>query len=686
MLGGAVVAASATAQAMQYVRGAAAPARTPATVQPIPSTDPQTVQPVPGVGQPGWDEIRNRIGNSPDAQANAAIVEWRRLQQSDTLGAAAYAAFIMANPGWPGEERMRKLAETTINPASYDPGQVIAFFTRFPPRTAIGNARHAVALSAIGRMAEARAAARAAWTGGPLGPQDEAQILSLFGGSLTTADHDARVDALLWAKANGAAERTLPYASPARQPVFAARIAMQRRAPDAAIKVAAADAIGQGDAGFLADKAMWLRDAGNSIAARTLLANRQTVVTRPADAEKWYEALLTNARAAANDSQWTFAYAIASKVDDAYAPGVQVRDRTLGERDDYTSLTWLAGSTAFYNLGRPRDAQAMFLRYATAARSPQTISKGYYWAGRAALAAGDAATANGFFQNAAAYPDQFYGQLSLERLGLPVPAPATVNRPVEISAAERSAFMGRSVVRAARALGQQGYWEDQTKFLRAIAANAESDKDHLLAADLAKSLNRPDLGVMVGRRAVADGLSGYGEASFPRVPVPEGHQYNWTMIHAIARQESQFDRAAVSHAGARGLMQLMPGTAREQAGKVGLGYNMSSLTADPGYNIQLGSSYFQRLLDQYGSYPLAVAAYNAGAGNVNRWIAQFGDPRMAGTDMIRWIEQIPFTETRGYVQRVLENAVVYDASNPARAIFPNAKTPLSRYLGKNTPG
>jgi soluble lytic murein transglycosylase len=185
---------------------------------------------------------------------------------------------------------------------------------------------------------------------------------------------------------------------------------------------------------------------------------------------------------------------------------------------------------------------------------------------------------------------------------------------------------------------------------------------------------------------VADGVSGYGEASFPKVPVPEGHQYNWTMIHSIARQESQFDRAAVSHAGARGLMQLMPGTAREQAGKVGLSYNMSSLTADPSYNIQLGSSYFKRLLDQYGSYPLAVAAYNAGGGNVNKWIAQYGDPRMGGTDILRWIEQIPFTETRGYVQRVLENAVVYDASNPSRAIFPNAKAPLSRYLGKNIPG
>jgi soluble lytic murein transglycosylase len=682
LLGAAAPAGAFGAQTIaQTFQGAAPQAATPASQ---PSGQPAMVQPTPG--QPEWEQIRNRLGTSPDAQASAAITEWRRLQQSDTLGASAYAYFITANPGWPGEDRMRKLAETTINPISYDPGQVVAYFARFPARTPAGNARNAIALSALGRMAEAKLAARAAWVGGNMSVQDEAQILSLFGSSLTTADHDARADALLWARNNGGAERILPYTSPARQPAFAARIAMQRKAPDAAMKVAATDAIGQSDSGFIAEKAMWLRDSGGSIAARTLLANRQPLAGPPANAEKWYESLLTNARAAAADSQWTFAYAIASKVDDAYAPGVQVRDRSLGERDDYTSLTWLAGTTAFYNLGKPRDAQAMFLRYATAARSPQTISKGYYWAGRAALLAGDNSAANQFFQSAAAYPDQFYGQLSLERLGLPVPAPSAVARPIQIAPAERTAFMNRSVVRAARALGSQGYWEDQTKFLRAIAASASNPQEQVLTSELAQSLNRPDLGVMVGRRSVADGVSGYGEASFPKVPVPEGHQYNWTMIHAIARQESQFDRAAVSHAGARGLMQLMPGTAREQAGKVGLSYNMSSLTADPSYNIQLGSSYFKRLLDQYGSYPLAVAAYNAGGGNVNKWIAQYGDPRMGGTDILRWIEQIPFTETRSYVQRVLENAVVYDASNPSRAIFPNAKAPLSRYLGKNIPG
>ncbi|HKX22040.1 MAG TPA: lytic transglycosylase domain-containing protein, partial [Rhizorhapis sp.] len=166
---------------------------------------------------------------------------------------------------------------------------------------------------------------------------------------------------------------------------------------------------------------------------------------------------------------------------------------------------------------------------------------------------------------------------------------------------------------------------------------------------------------------------------------PGGHQANWTMIHAIARQESQFDRQAVSHAGARGLMQLMPGTARETAGKIGLSYDAASLN-DPSYNIQLGSTYFQSMLRYYGgSFPLAVAAYNAGPGNVNKWIAANGDPRLPGADMVRWIENIPIYETKNYVQRVLENAVVYDLMNPAQARV-GGKAPLSRYLGKQRPG
>lgn len=662
------------------------------TVQRVPpeygSTGGAMVQPLPAQdsGPSPWQQAQSRIGMAQDAGIVGTINQWRALQQSDGLGFSAYASFLVANPGWPGEDRMRRLAETGINPDSFDPAQVVAFFARYPARTATGHARNAVALMQMGRMGEARVAARNAWIGGTLSPTDEARLLSLFGTGFSVADHEQRADALLWANDVAGATRMIPYVSPARQPVFQARIAFRRRAPEAAALIPTTDPIGASDAGYVADKAMWLRDTGNWIGARQYLANRPAAAYRPANAEKFYEVLLGQARASANDSQWSFAYGIASKIDDAVAPGTDMSSQPIGVRDDYTSLAWLAGSTAFYNLNRPTDAVTMFRRYATGGQSPQVRSKGYYWAGRAALQAGDAASANSYFAQAGAYPDQFYGQLALERLGRPIPAPSTVERAVPISASERTAFEGRSVVRAARALGQMGYWEEQSKFARAIAGNADSDADHYLAVELAQRLGRPDMGVMVGRRAVSSGLTGYGESAFPRVPVPSEAQYNWTMVHAIARQESQFDKQIVSHAGARGLMQLMPGTAREQAGKLGMSYNPASLN-EPSYNIMLGSAYFQRMLDYYGgSYPLAVAAYNAGPGNVNKWIAANGDPRLPGADMLRWIENIPIFETRNYVQRVLENAVVYEAMNPERAKFRGTNAVLSRYLGKSTPG
>lgn len=639
--------------------------------------------------QQDWERVRNTLAApaSTDAQVTSAVSEWRRLNQSDTLSFLEYASFLSANPGYPGEDRMRKVAEQAINPLSFSPSQALSFFAKYPPLTNTGWARYAMALSASGRPGDAALsidAARKAWRGGALNPDDEARLLNLFGRSFGQGDHDMRMDALLWANVTSGADRQIAYVSPARRPVFEARLALKRKMPDAAMKMQQADTAGATDAGYLADKAMWLRDSGNSWAARELLAKRASVAVPPSDAEKWYEALLTNARGAANDRQWPIAYAIASKVDDAYASGTDVRDRPIGERDDYTSLVWLAGTTAYYELKRPQDAAEMFRRYAEAARSPQTVSKGYYWAGRAAQEAGNTAIASSYLERAGTYADQFYGQLALERLGRNLPVPAA-SAPIQVTEADRTAFYNRRVVKAVRMLGQQGYWQDQSKFLRAIANGASSPADAVLAAELSKSIGRPDLSVMAGRRIGSIGLLSYSEASFPRISIPSGHQANWTMIHAIARQESQFDRQAVSHAGARGLMQLMPGTARETAGKIGMSYDPASLN-DPNYNIQLGSTYFQSMLRYYGgSYPLAVAAYNAGPGNVNKWIAANGDPRMPGVDIVRWIENIPIYETKNYVQRVLENAVVYDLMNPQQAKFPT-KAPLSRYLGKNQPG
>jgi len=613
---------------------------------------------------------------------SGAIAEWNAVRQSEALPFASYAGFLLAHPGWPQESVVRRNAERALRPDDVSPALVSQFFTRFTPQSAASYLRWAEAFAALGRNDDARTAARRAWTTGALSLEDESRLLGRFGSQLTSADHDARMERLLWQRNTATAARHLSLTAPVRQPIFATRIALLTRAPDAATKLDLTAGMARGDTGLFIDRLTWLRLTGQEATARALLAAPRQLSTPPLDPARWLELLYGVARNAAAAGQSQQAFDIARQVDDAYPAGTVIRERPIAERDQYTNLTWLAGQTALHRLGRPADAIAMFDRYASAARSPQTMSKGLYWAGRAAQAAGRAGEANGYYSRAAQHFDQFYGQLATERVGAVLALPPA-DTGTDVTPGTREAFNKREVVRVADYLGSIGDWPTQSLFIRQIAAAAETDSDHKLAIELSRRLNRPDLAVMAGRSAGINGLRDYIRAGFPTVSVDSEDHDNWTMIHAIARQESQFDRKIVSRAGARGLMQLMPGTARETAVLVGASYAASNLD-DPGYNIRLGSAYFARLMDRYqGSYPLAVAAYNAGPGNVNRWLATNGDPRATG-DILGWVEAIPFIETRGYVQNVLQNAVVYDLLNP-RGGKPRANA-LSTYLGKRSPG
>lgn len=616
-----------------------------------------------------------------------AVMEWRRLTANTGASFDQLSRFLMANKGWPDADKMRNRAEKAIALDSFDPSRTLAYFAAYPPQTASGHLRMALALNATGRRDEANAAVRRAWTSGALDDYEASRALSFFPGALTPADHDARMDRLLWLGATAAAGRQLAYTSPEKRNIFAARLAMRSGAVDAAMQAMAVESanpsLTRTDAGYITDKATWLRKGGRVGEARALLAAPRSLAAAPTDAEEWLETLLTNARQADAAGDKQTAYNIARQLDDALPPGTVIRETPLGIRDDYTSLAWLAGQLAYKNLRRPAEAVRLFRNYGEAARSAQTRTKGFYWAGRAALAAGDPATANAAFADAAQHYDQFYGQLSLERLNRPQPKPTPVPS-IQVSEDEKRAFGDDRLVRAARALGEIGAWREQSLFLRALAQKATSPADHVLAGQLASQIGRPDLGVMIGRSAQANSLDAVEVSGFPTVRVPAGHESNWTFIHAITRQESQFDRQAISHAGARGMMQLMPGTAREVAGKLGLSYDAGSLTTDTNYNMMLGSTYFQQMLSYFGgSYPLAVAAYNAGPGNVNKWLRANGDPRGGGVEMVDWIEAIPIFETRNYVQRVLENAVVYDTLRDGRTL---PQAPLSFYLGKRTPG
>jgi soluble lytic murein transglycosylase len=332
---------------------------------------------------------------------------------------------------------------------------------------------------------------------------------------------------------------------------------------------------------------------------------------------------------------------------------------------------------------QPASAQAMFDRYARAGRSLQVQTKGNYWAGRAALGTGQFQTAGDYFQRAAAYPDLFYGQLALERLGRGVPPPQAALPQYTTTSVQRAAFDSRRLVQAVRLLGQQGRSSEQTLFVQALARSLDNDVERNLALQLAQQIGRQDLPVWVSRMARIKGSSFYVRQAYPTLSASVSNSL-WSLAHGITRQESSFDPYAVSHAGARGMMQLMVGTARDQADKLNVGFDSYRLITDPNYNVTLGSAYFQHMLDVWnGNVPLAVASYNAGSGNAGKWVREYGDPR-GQVDVVEWIEAIPFDETRSYVQRVIENSVVYDSLRSA----PSHQTALhvSRYLGKSQPG
>ena len=624
-----------------------------------------------------WDQARAQLRALPPGDMHMAVERWKLLVANPGFTFADYSGFLLAYPGLPEQGKLRTFAERALDRESAAPAQVAAYFDRFPPLTNQGRGHYAVALYALNRP-QAGQVALEAWRGGPMGDAQEAAVFARLGPTLRPDDHDARMDALLWAGLAPQAERQLLYVSADKRMYFAARLGMVNRKDPAGAGIDLGPAM-LSDAGWIYNRVRFLRTGGQTGAAASLLANRPRLSAPPRDPRRWLAELLAVARVADPAS----AVRIAASVDDTFAPGTDVSAQPFSVRDDYTSLTWLGGTRALWTLGDGNRAAPLFYRYGAAARTPQTRTKGFYWAGRAAAQAGNQAEANRYFEMAAAYPDQFYGMLSLERLGRPLPPLASSPTAIP-SAAQRDAFNARPLTKAVREVARESDWPTAVRFFREIADQAESEADHVLVADLARELGRRDLGVILGQAAHVDGHGIFRQTSFPLIPVPQGS--NWTFVHAIARQESQFAMNAISHAGARGLMQLMPMTAREQSRKMGLEYDGQALLTDAGYNMLLGDGYFRRMLDYYGgSYPLAVAAYNAGPGNVNKWLRANGDPRKGGIDWVEWVEKIPISETRGYVQKVLENAVVYEAMHPGRAIY-KGPNPLSFFLGKPYPG
>lgn len=574
-----------------------------------------------------------------------AWVEWRRLREGEVEDFAAYRAFLAARPDWPEAARLQARAEELLD-ESLPASEILAFFADRAPRTRLGRLRLAQALLASGRVEEGRAALRRTWIGDDHPPTDERMILHRYGGHLRRQDHEQRLERLLWDGAAGAARRMLPLVDARRRAVAEARLALQAggKSADRAIRGMAAEIAA--DPGVVFERIRLERRRGRHGTARTLLLSVREEPTRP---DAWWAERGHYARAALDAGDARTAYRLAA-------------GHRLPEGPAMAEAEWLAGWLALRFLDRPGDALGHFARLFERVSTPLSRSRAAYWAGRAAAAAGRREEARVWFERASRWPVTWYGQLAAAELGRTAPLQHGL---VRIEPALHKAFAGKELVRLAEAFCRAGAASEAGPPIRRLAEEAEDDPPRLaLALELAVRCGRLDLATALGRAPVRDGrVDPLLAFPVPRVDgflgPPDGEPEP-ALLLAVARQESQFDPRAISPAGARGLMQLMPATARAVARELAIAYRPEALLAEPAFNLRLGAHYLGRQLERFGEPALALAAYNAGPGRVEAWLAQYGDPRGRGRHaLVDWIERIPFRETRNYVQRVLEGAEVY---------------------------
>lgn len=570
----------------------------------------------------------------------AKIVTWLALRDSAYQGSfAETAAFLMANPDWPEPTTLRRRAEERLELSGAAPREILDFFAAHPPLTGIGATRYLEALTAAGITDSTRTQISATWQRTDFTDAEEAQFLALFGPLLSSADHAARMERLLGAGKQADARRLLPRLDGSRRALAEARLALMGRTGNADSLVAQLPPALQADPGLLYDRARYLRRSGNETEARSLV-----MAVRPGtgDDQAWWTERHYHAREALAQGAYREAYQLAAS-------------HGLDSGVAFAEGEWLAGWIALRFLNDPGTALRHFTTLHAGVSMPISRSRAAYWAGRAEDAAGRQAEAAKWYAQAAAHGDTYYGQLAAQRLGQ---NPYRFDPDPKPSAQQRAAFERRELVVAARALQRAGESARARPFVLRLASLVQSPVDYSMTAALALSLGRPDLAIFTAKRAVEDGVMLY-EAAYPVVDVSGEATGNRSLVLGLARQESLFNNAAVSPAGAMGIMQLMPDTARRMANAVSVPFDQRRLTYDAAYNVLLGSTYLANMLGRFGQTELALAAYNAGPQRVERWIGQYGDPRGGGVDLIDWIELIPFRETRNYVQRVMEATNVY---------------------------
>jgi soluble lytic murein transglycosylase len=577
------------------------------------------------------------------------LVEWVLLRSdNNTSDYSRYAAFISANSSWPSIGLLRRRAEAMVWQEQAEPASVRAIFAKDQPLTAKGRFALARALLASGDRSGAQAQLREAWRNEALPSDLEDQVLDLFKDLLTPTDHKVRMDMRFYVEDVDAGLRAANRISPTALAIGKAWAAVIRKAPNAKALLEAVPSEASRDLGFTFARLQWLRREDKVAEAAELILSVPRDAAQPINADQWWEERRLLARKLLDLGDTQTAYRVAR---DAAAPA---KENFRWEQP------FTAGWIALRFLNDPATAITHFAKVAQGTSNPTTNARAGYWQGRAAEAMGRKEEARGYYETAARFGTAYYGQLARARLGY---QDIVLRAPPELSQERRAAIAQFEVVRATELLYAVGERDLVVPF---VADLGERSTDIAVLAELGEVAGRNQDArcmLLIGKAALARGhaLEHY---AFPTFGIPEyraiGPAVDISLVYAIARQESTFYQGDISSAKAMGLMQVTPEAGRETAKKFGVTYDQKRLLSDSVYNVQMGAAELGDRLEGYrGSYILTFAGYNAGPGRVREWISRYGDPRDAKIDPVDWVERIPFSETRNYVERVLENLQVY---------------------------
>lgn len=579
--------------------------------------------------------------------AGQKLAEWFILRNSETnANFNRYAAFISANPEWPSIPQLRRRAEARLWQEKSNAATVHRF-TADQPMTGKGKFALARALLAEGDRDGAQRLVRDAWRTDELSERSEEDSYEVFGDLLTKDDHRARMDKRLGVKDYAGARRAAKRLDDDALAIVKACSAVTGKANKAKDYLDDVSTEARKDLGYVLCRAQWhLQKDRLDDAAQVILAASPDMMAAQ-DTDAWWRERRLIARKLLDQGKFSTAYEV---VRTAAVPAMEVY------RVDYH---FMCGWIALRYLDDPKTALTHFAYIDEGSSNPIALSRAHYWRGRAAEALGATADARASYKAAARYPTAYYGQLARARLGIDR---IELRAPTAVLASDTAAPMDERV-RGAEMLYEVG--ERDVVYYYADDLAEQSTDARVLEAlgELAGRRNDARAMLEIGKSALARGLA-LDHYAFPTIGIPAHKQVapeiELSIIYGVARTESAFDQRDKSPANAVGLMQVTPEAGRDTAKRFGLSYDWEKMVSDPVYNTQMGAAELSALLSEYrGNQIMTFAGYNAGRGRVREWVQARGDPRDPKVDPVDWVERIPLSETRNYVQRVMENVLVY---------------------------